>query len=250
MPEVSTSKYLVSATWEDVPHLDDQTKKELLESIPPYQRDARSKGIPQLGSGAIYPILEEKITCEDFEIPIYWPRAFALDVGWKNTAAIWGAWDRQSDTVYLNSAYKASEAEPMTHVDAIRSRGAWIPGVIDPAAQGRSQKDGQRLYDSYVNMGLNLHLADNAVEAGIHAVFRRLVSSRLKIFKSLYAWFEEYRLYRRDEKGKVVKENDHLMDCTRYLIMSGIAIAIDQMLAEAPDDWRTDNPVIDNTTGY
>jgi len=29
----------------------------------------------------------------------------------------------------------------------------------------------------------------------------------------------EIRLYRRDEKGKIVKENDHLMDGFRYAIM-------------------------------
>ena len=33
----------------------------------------------------------------------------------------------------------------------------------------------------------------------------------------------EYRLYRRDDKGNVVKERDHLMDATRYLVVSGIA---------------------------
>lgn len=30
---------------------------------------------------------------------------------------------------------------------------------------------------------------------------------------------EEYRLYRRDERGRVVKTNDHLMDAFRYAVM-------------------------------
>jgi hypothetical protein len=83
------SKYVVMAGWDDVPHLDEQTKKDLYASIPPYQRDARSKGIPQLGSGAIYPVPESEIVCKPFEIPGYWPRCYALDVGWNRTAAIW-----------------------------------------------------------------------------------------------------------------------------------------------------------------
>jgi hypothetical protein len=99
-------------------------------------------------------------------------------------------------------------------------------------------------------MGLNLQLADNAVEAGIHAAFRRMVSDRLKVFKSLNQWFEEYRLYRRDENGKVVKENDHLMDDTRYLIMNGMSYAVDELLAFASDKWTDDNPDVNNTTGY
>jgi hypothetical protein len=48
-------------------------------------------------------------------------------------------------------------------------------------------------------------------------VWNRLSTGRLKVFKTLGAWFEEFRLYRRDQKGHVVKENDHLMDATRYL---------------------------------
>ena len=63
------SKYVVMAGWDDVPHLAEQTKKDLYASIPPYQRDARSKGIPQLGSGAIYPVPESEIVCKPFEIP-------------------------------------------------------------------------------------------------------------------------------------------------------------------------------------
>ena len=34
-----------------------KTSAEFFASIPEYQRDARTKGIPQLGSGAIYTLL-------------------------------------------------------------------------------------------------------------------------------------------------------------------------------------------------
>jgi len=251
MPATSDTKYVVMATWNDAPHLTEQDKHELLESIPPYQRDARTKGIPQLGSGAIYPVLEEKITVADFEIPDFWPRAYAMDVGWNNTAALWGAWDRQSDIVYAYSCYKMGQAEPPIHVDAIKSRGAWIPGVIDPAARGRSQRDGQRLYDTYISMGLNLDLSDNAVEAGIHAVYRRMVTGRLKIFATLAPFWEEIRLYRRDENGKIVKENDHLMDCLKYLILSGMGIAVDEISANAGEFRKfSDGKGRNKSTGY
>ena len=39
-------------------------------------------------------------------------------------------------------------------------------------------------------------------------------------------WFSEFRLYRRDENGKIVKDKDHLMDSTRYLIMTGLDRAV------------------------
>jgi phage terminase large subunit-like protein len=221
----ASSKYVIMATWDDAPHLSDAVKKELWESIPPFQRDARSKGIPQLGSGAIYPVLESEIVVPDFAIPDYWPRAFALDVGWNRTAAIWGAWDLETGTLYLYSEYYRSQAEPIIHVQGIRARGSWINGVIDPASRGRSQADGTQLLSLYEDLGLVLQPADNGVESGIYKVWQGLSTGKIKVFGSLQNWLAEFRMYRRDDKGKVVKDFDHLMDTTRYLVASGREVA-------------------------
>lgn len=212
--------------WSDAPHLSEKAKTDLLSAYPPHERDARTKGIPQLGSGAIYPVPESEIVCDPFQIPEWMVQCYALDVGWNRTAALWAAWDRDSDIAYLYSEYYKGQAEPPVHAQAIRSRGLWIPGVIDPAARGRAQKDGEQLYHTYAtDLGLNLIKANNAVEAGIYAVWMRLSTGRLKVFSTLQNFLREYRLYRRDEKGHVVKENDHLVDCCRYLVLSGLDLA-------------------------
>ena len=220
MPEISPSKWLTTAGWGDIPHLDEQTKSELLAATPPYLRDARANGIPSLGAGAIYPIELSEILVDPFQIPAYWPVMYALDVGWKRTACLWGALDRSTDTIYLYTEHYRGQAEPSVHATAIKARGAWVPGVIDPAARGRAQRDGEQLIADYRSLGLDLIPANNAVEAGIYAVWERLSTGRLKVFKTLQHWQAEYRLYRRDEKGKIVKDFDHLMDCTRYLGLS------------------------------
>lgn len=230
------TKWCIGIGWDDVPHLTEEDRRELMESIPPYQRDARVRGIPQLGSGVIYPVDPSVYEVDPFEIPPHWPRAYALDVGWRRTAAIWGAWDRDTDCVYLYSEHYMAEAPPQVHADAIRSRGDWIPGVIDPASSGSNQKDGTALRDEYANLGLDLSLADNTVEAGIHAVYRRLVSGRLKVFKTLSNFRSEVRLYRRDDKGKPVKERDHLMDSTRYLVMTGMGRAVTEPRHDVYED--------------
>ena len=225
IPKEEQLRWVIMAGWNDVPHLSETEKAALLASTPPHLRDARSKGIPQLGSGAIYPIGEDDIIVTDFEIPAHWPRAYALDVGWNNTAVVWGAWDRESDTLYLNNEYKRCQAEPAVHAAAIRERGVEMRGVIDPAARGRNQKDGTRLITEYEAAGLNLTPSENAVEAGLFTTYRRMCESRLKVFRSMKEWLEEFRVYRRDSDGKVVKANDHLMDCTRYLVLSGADVA-------------------------
>lgn len=210
---------MVQCDWDEVPHLSDAQKKALRDSYPPFQRDARTRGIPQLGAGAIYPVPESEIIVPPFDIPSFWPRGYGLDVGWNRTAAIWGAVDRETtpSTIYLYSEHYKGEAEPSVHAAGIRNRGAWMRGTIDPAARGRGQRDGEQLLQNYLDLGLHLIPAENARESGIFLVWEALSQGRLKVFTTLVNWLAEYRLYRRDEKGNVVKENDHLMDATRYL---------------------------------
>lgn len=236
---------MVQIGWDDVPHLDEDAKRELLSSIPAHQRDARARGVPMLGAGAIYQVPEERFVCDPFAIPAWWPKAYGMDVGWNRTAAVWGAWDRESDTVYLWSEHYVGQAPPQVHADAIKARGAWIQGAIDPASAGSGQVDGRKLMDEYRRLDLQLHPAANAVEAGILAVQRRLESGRLKVFRTLGNWLGEYRLYRRDENGKVVKEMDHLMDATKYLIMTGMAMA-----SVAPSEDYDDVRGVSSVSGY
>lgn len=225
MPEISDSKYLVTAGWLNAPHLDEKTKKELLEATPPFLRDARSKGIPSLGAGAIYPIPEEDISVAYFDIPVYWPRCFGLDVGWNRTAALWCAWDPSTGVGYLYAEHYRGIAEPAVHAEAIKARGDWITGVCDPAARSSSQRDGEKLVDLYRQLGLKLVLADNSVDAGIYDTWAALSTGRLKVMSHLLNFFNEYRLYRRDENGKIVKKHDHLMDVMRYIVRSGRGVA-------------------------
>ena len=219
MARVTDSKAMVQAGWDDVPHLDETTKTEMLASIPPHLRDARTKGTPSFGSGAIYPVEQSAITVDPFPIPRWWAKGYGFDVGWNRTAGIFGAHDRDSDVVYLYSEHYRGQAEPSVHAEGIKARGPWLRGAIDPAARGRSQKDGEQLLANYRDLGLDIILANNAVEAGLQVVWQMLSSGRLKVFSTCSNWLNEHRLYRRDEKGRIVKERDHLMDATRYLAM-------------------------------
>lgn len=220
-------KWISMVGWDDIPHMTIEDKKRLEAEIPPYQRQAKIHGMPYLGAGAIYPLPEADIVVEPFEIPLKWPRVYGLDVGWNRTAAVWGAIDPTTNILYLYDEYYRGQAEPAVHAHSIKTRGDWIPGVVDPAARGRSQKDGTQLFYLYRSeFGLDLYLADNSVAAGIHDVYTALVSQKLKVFSSMQNWLGEYRVYRRDKDGNIIKKNDHLMDATRYLKRSGVNLAI------------------------
>lgn len=236
---------VVNCGWDDVPHLSEEAKAEFLRGVPAYQHDARTRGLPMLGAGVIYPVPEDTYLIDPFELPKHWRRVYGMDVGWNRTACVWGAYDPDSETWYLYHEYYGAQEKPVVHAQAIKAPGEWIQGVIDPAARGRSQHDGQRLYDLYTTgtaeepgQQLRLHLADNAREAGIYRVWELLSAGRIKVFMSLSHFKREIRLYQRDKKGTIIKKDDHLMDAWRYLIMSGLEHAKPLPVPEQPKAGR------------
>lgn len=233
------SRSVIMATWDDAPHLSDKDKADLYASYPPHMRDARTKGVPQLGSGAIYPVAEDNFLVEPFPIPRYWPRAYSLDVGWNVTAALWGAIDQETDTYYFYHEYYGRQEKPVVHAKAITSAGKWIQGVIDPAARGRAQKDGTKLVEEYVDLGLNLFYADNALEAGIAKVWTKLSTGKIRVFNTLLNFRREIRLYRRDINGKIVVGDDHLMDDMRYWVNTGYQVASTKDIVEPQEEEDT-----------
>jgi phage terminase large subunit-like protein len=227
---VTSHKAVIQAGWDDASWLTEEAKEQMLADTPPHLREARRLGMPAMGSGNVYPISLESLLVTPFVIPSYFKRMYALDVGWNRTAALWAALDPQSDTLYIIDEHYLAESPPPVHAAAIRARGQWIPGVIDPASRGRSQADGNQLMQNYKDLGLQIVPAMNAVDAGIQALWQRMAGGTLKVFNTLPNFAKEFVLYRRDEKGKIIKEHDHLMDALRYIQNNiGRAKSLDQM---------------------
>jgi phage terminase large subunit-like protein len=245
------NKYFVNMTWDEAPHLDKEEQERLISQMLPHEREAKIKGIPYLGAGQIYPILEEEYVVAPFEIPRKWIRCAGLDVGWNRTAAAWLAFDKNAGIWYCYSEYYRGQAEPSVHATGIRARGDWVPIAVDPAARGRSQIDGQQLIELYAELGLDVFKANNEVEAGLFTVFEMLSSGKLKIFSTCQNLIGEMRLYRRDENGKIVKKNDHLCDALRYVVMSGRDNAISEPVdTESEYQSHIRDGAADKTTGY
>ena len=209
----------------EVPHLTELEKKRYIANAVAYEREARRLGIPSIGAGKIYPYEEASFVIAPLPngIPKHWPRIYGFDVGIGTTAALWLAHDQDSDIVYGYSEHYMHDALPPIHASAIKARGIWIPGEIDPASRGRNASDGEKLFEMYSHktkgLGLRLKLADNSVHAGIYACAERIETGRFKLYNTCTNFIHEFRLYRRDDKGRIVKQKDHLMDAWRYGIM-------------------------------
>ena len=227
MNNLQKSQQLYHATWDDAPHLDEGAKNEILAALPPHERDMRSKGIPVLGSGLVFPIDEESIKEEAFAIPEYWTRVVGIDFGWDHPfAAVWIAHDRDTDTIHIYDTYRVSATTPVVHADAIKARGEWIPVVWPHDGMQHDKGSGEPLAKQYRRLGCNMlgtHFSNpdggNNVEPGVLDMFMRMQSGRFKVFNHLSEWFSEMRMYHRKE-GKIIKERDDLMSATRYAAMS------------------------------
>lgn len=72
--------YYQNATWDDAPHLDEETREELLASIPQWQRDMRTKGIPMSTKGIVFTHSHDDITIENVTIEAHDEILWALDI--------------------------------------------------------------------------------------------------------------------------------------------------------------------------
>lgn len=256
-------RYAIAITWKDAPHLSETDKQQMIAEIPSNLRASRTMGIPTLGAGRIYPVLEEDIIVNNLKIGPEWKRAYGLDFGWQCTAAIWGAKDPLTGVLYLYGEYYRGQQAPFVHASSILARGKYIKGAPDPAGGGTNQKDGSNLINEYILAGLDLaidwdgkSLADNAVNAGIARILGMLETGMLKVCYNLENWLKEFRVYRYDPKdpNRVARnQHDHLLDATRYLISIFDQIAIAPI--EVDEENKDVPPVIQYTgrnadTGY
>jgi hypothetical protein len=220
------SRICLQATWDDVPHLTPAQKAAQWDAIPDYLRDARTKGVPILGSGRVFTTPEEKITCEPFEVPRCFARITGVDFGLEHPfAAARCAWDRDNDIWYVTGTYRQPGATPPIHVAALRPWGTWVPVAWPHDGFARDKGSGDQIAALYRANGINMlpeHATHEAggygVEAGVTEMTDRMQTGRFRVFRGLADWFEEYRLYHR-KGGEIVKRIDDLVAATRYALM-------------------------------
>lgn len=223
--EMLKGRAYVTAGMKHAAHISPEAEAEARSKTPEHLRAAVIDGDPTMGAGNVYTVVKKDIQYDYIkdskgkyiEVPAFWKRIGGLDVGFNCTAFVSLAYDEDTDTAYQIDEFVAHHQPPAVVISGIKHRkGDKFPIMIDPASAGRSQIDGKQLIVEYRKGGLDVRAADNAVEAGIHAVWERLSTGRLKIFKHCVHTLKEYEMYQRDINGKVVKKNDHCMDSLRY----------------------------------
>lgn len=211
----------------DAKHYSKEKIEQILASYPEHERDARGHGRPSLGSGAVYPVIEDGIKIDPFEIPGHWPRIAGMDFGWEHpTAVAWLAYDKDTDIIYVYDAYSQNRRIISHHASAIKGRGDWIPVAWPQDGSETEPRGGESIIDLYRKEGIkalpeSARYQDNkgtSLEASVGDVLNRMQTGRFKVFRHLDPWWAEFRLYHRVD-GKIVRKDDDLMSATRYAVM-------------------------------
>lgn len=209
------------------------TKKEMQEIVGQYgefERDARTKGIPMLGSGLVYPVPDEDLMIEPFKLPDYYARIVGIDLGIDHpNAGCWVAHDRDTDTVYIYDIYKKRDQRLSEFADAVKSRGDWVPVSWPHDALKRDPRSGEvfaemlRRRYKLETLGMSARWDEDrggpqSRERATAECLERMQTGRLKVFKTCREWFDEKASYHRKD-GLIVDFNDDLMSAMHYAIM-------------------------------
>lgn len=222
----SNDQTYMQVGWNDAPHMTEDKKERLLAQYPEHQRKMRSEGEPMLGHGRIYDIADDFIMCDPFPIPDFWDTIIGMDFGWDHPQAfVKLVFDPDNDITYITNSWKASKVSAN---DAWGATQSWAKGVpVAWPADGLMHEKGKDVAtqqkEAWENAGFELldrhatwEKGGMSVESGIYEIGNKQRNGTYKIFKGQAGFMEEHRQYHRDDKGKIVKVLDDLLDAGRY----------------------------------
>lgn len=222
--------WYIGATWDDAPHLDAEKRKQATTQYKSKEeRDTRTKGMPMMGTGMVYPIDDDDISCDPFPIPKHFRRIVGIDFGIDHPgAAAWIAYDADTDIVYVTDCYKERGWTALQHAHRIKQAGAWIPVAWPHDGMVRDKGGGMALKDQYANHGCNMlaisacyddyKLGGQPREPATIDILERMQTGRFKVMRTLSKWFDEKRMLHR-KKMQIVSERDDIESATRYAVM-------------------------------
>jgi hypothetical protein len=219
-------RHVTRITIDQAPHYSAEERAAIIAGYPAFEREARAGGYPTMGSGRVFPIAEEALKVEAFEVPAAWVQIGGIDFGWDHpTAACRLAWDRDTDTLYLTAAYAMREATPVIHAATLKAWGAWLPWAWPHDGLQHDKGSGEAIADQYRRQGLAMlperatfEDGSSGLEAGVSEMLERMETGRFKVFAHLEEWFGEFRMYHRKD-GLIVKEHDDRISAARYAMM-------------------------------
>lgn len=227
MDEPSLDREVTNMTIDDALHIKPEERQRIIDGYLPHEREARVRGVPLLGSGAIFTVPESSVTEPAIQnIPSYWRKIWGIDFGIGHPfAAALLLWDTDNDVIHVHHVIKIADALPINHASAMKQIGIEVPVSWPQDGTAREKGSGDALQLLYVKEGLRMlpeHATwsegGNSTEAGVEEMRQREKNGKLKIAAHLSEYFDERRYYHRKD-GLIVKIKDDVLSATRVGVM-------------------------------
>lgn len=159
--------------------------------------------------GLVYSDWKAENIIEPFEIPKDWRLIGGIDFGFHNPFVSLDIAIDSDGVHYVCSEHYRSGM-------LLKDHGKNLDGRITYSADPSAKQEIEELK----GLGMAIEPANNEVEMGIQKVTELIRDRRLKVFKTCQNLIDEFETYHRDEKGKIIKENDHALDALRYAVLT------------------------------
>ncbi|HCT9982781.1 TPA: terminase family protein [Enterobacter hormaechei] len=251
--------YFQSATWNDAPHITPEDIEELKAGYPVWEHETRMKGIPTVGTGAIYPfsvkevegcLTHEEIKKEPYRYKMLW----SCDFGYSSredadpSTLVLCAYDEVDKKIYAIQEWNSKkdvEANRLAHLPehmaSVIKNSAFPYAPLLVPHDGKKQIEGTNTtrLSEFKRLGVNVlptvfeipvQLKAGAMDQPNHP--RSLMwtlSHMAKLFhdgtlkldvNKLPVLMDEFRGYRFDSKGEPIDRNNHHLDALRYAAIS------------------------------
>lgn len=214
---------VITATWNDVPHLSEDEKRMLYDEIlrtTPHLLQARTEGLPYIGGGMVFPVNPDRYTIEPIvSIPRHCLLINGLDVG-NTTFAVFAYYDpiKKKTTIYKELEFK-NIVVPIK-AQALRTAST-APYVADTSMNAVNEVDQVQVKQHYIDAGLTLlHPNKKLKESIIEEFLQGLMMGTLEITRDCKILLKCLLTYHRNEQGDIKKKDnpdDHAIDASLYM---------------------------------
>jgi len=239
----------VRVTWDDVPFVNEwgepffplEEREQLARDFMPWERECRMNGIPLMGKGVVFPLLEwpiYKSDAHDLRNNPKLERLISFDLGIKNDPTVISFFfrDAVNEIIYLHRQITIPTGEtPDEYVHYLldkESKGVPIALPHDAATAGRytltEQSIREVFEDSYglncisgaiLNPANDQGKVTNHKSYGINIMRLMMERGTLQVNETCKAFLDEARNYAIDEMGRFNDPDDHI-DSARIGILA------------------------------
>lgn len=225
---------LVSLSMDDNPTIDPEQKAALLAGFTEDELKARRDGHFVHFKGRVFAAFDDRahvVRAPSREHVSECEVVVGIDPGLTQTGVVWVAYDSaERATVFAELALTSPPVDVVCE-EIRRINREWGIGeplfyVIDPSARNRTLTTAESVEGEYIRCGVCPIHGQNAVEAGVMLLRRKLESDPPSMVVSEDCGQLRWQIgrYRRDDRTDgsfaVVKAHDHLVDAWRYAAMS------------------------------